>query len=122
MLISDFIKIHNTTKETVRHYVALGLMTPQRHGRNYWYVSTDEDDFEEIRELQGLGFSLAAISKIRAMHDTHCGTAEQWQFNVQLIDQELLKIDDQIKQLQSNRTSLQSLQKQLQNNLSRLAD
>jgi DNA-binding transcriptional MerR regulator len=122
MLISDFTKIHHTTKETVRHYVALGLLLPERHGRNYWYTATDEDDFEEVRGLQELGFSLAAISKIRAMHDTHCGTAEQWRFNAHLINQELAKIDLELTQLQSRRANLHRLQEQLQVNLDRLAD
>lgn len=70
MLIGEFIQKHQTTKDTVRFYVQEGLLTPVRRGRNYWYSAADESDFDQIKTLQQMGFSIAAIKQIREQHES----------------------------------------------------
>lgn len=113
MLIGEFIQKHQTTKDTVRFYVQEGLLTPVRRGQNYWYSAADESDFDQIKTLQQMGFSIAAIKKIREEHEKHCGTTEQWQFNLHLIDAELTEISVQEKQLADRRAGLTDLKEQL---------
>lgn len=113
MLIGEFTQRHHTTKDTVRFYMQERLLTPARHGRNYWYSATDESDFDQIKALQQMGFSIAAIKQIREQHENHCGTTEQWQFNLHLIDEELTEISVQERSLADRRTGLTDLKEQL---------
>lgn len=117
MLIGEFIQKYQTTKDTVRFYVAEGLLTPARHGRNYWYSEADGSDFEQIKALQEMGFSIASIQQIREQHDKHCGTTEQWRFNLSLIDRELTGITQREEELAHRRASLEDLKSQLMTRL-----
>lgn len=50
------------TARTIKYYEELGLLTPDRSGGNYRdYDAEDLERVERIRDLQGLGYSLAAI-------------------------------------------------------------
>ncbi|WP_179393756.1 MerR family transcriptional regulator [Lacticaseibacillus absianus] len=121
MLIGEFITAHQTTKETVRFYVQRGLMHPARRGRNYWYTAADAADFEAIRALQAMGFSIAAILEIRARHDSNCGTLAQWQANVQLVDRELKSIDEQLATLAVRQGQLRDVRAELATRIARAA-
>lgn len=114
-----FIQKYQTTKDNVRFYVEEGLLTPARHGRNYWYSEADGSDFEQIKALQEMGFSIAAIQQIREQHDKHCGTTEQWRFNLNLIERELAGITQQEQELANRRAGLEDLRDQL---ITRLGD
>lgn len=117
MLIGEFARAHETTKDTVRFYVERGLLTPARKGRNYWYDEQAAADFAAVRELQALGFSIATIQKLRERHLTQCGTHEQWEANRTLVAEELAAVDAELAALQDRRQRLTAVARELDERL-----
>lgn len=113
MFIGEFCRECQTTKDTVRFYVAERLLLPEKRGRNYWYSQQEVADFKEIRALQQLGFSIKAICQIRQLHTTQCGTTLQWQANAQIVAEELTKVEEELKVLQLRREKLKNVQEKL---------
>lgn len=69
MLISEFANITGLSRDTVRFYVRLGLLTPARTdkgGRNPYQVFTlaDAQVAEIIRVAQSLGMTLKEVSEL----------------------------------------------------------
>src|SRR5579863_7533637 len=69
MLISEFVRATGLSKDTVRFYVRLGLLTPETNGkggRNPYQVFTQEHvrNVKYIRLGQSLGMSLKEIALI----------------------------------------------------------
>lgn len=56
----------NVTPDTIRHYVHIGLLSPEKNPHNgYKYFNhTDTDRVRFVRKAKRLGFSLADISNI----------------------------------------------------------
>ena len=53
------------TPRTIKYYEELGLLTPDRSGGNYRdYDAEDLERVERIRNMQQLGYSLAAIREL----------------------------------------------------------
>lgn len=53
------------TPRTIKYYEELGLLTPDRAGGNYRdYDAEDIERVERIRNMQQLGYSLAAIREL----------------------------------------------------------
>lgn len=74
MRIGEFVALLNTTKDTVRHYEELNLITPIRKGNNKHYGEKDIQDFEVIMELKDYGISLKEIQIIfNLKHAFGCG-------------------------------------------------
>jgi DNA-binding transcriptional MerR regulator len=67
MKIGKFSEIHNITRDTVRHYLDLGLLVAEKKGGHYNFSDADCRDIKKIIELKNLGFSLNAAQKIMAM-------------------------------------------------------
>lgn len=77
MRIGDAAARLGVTPRTIKYYEELGLLTPDRSGGNY--RDYDEDDLERverIRNMQQLGYSLAAIRELvkyrRQVDDSGC--------------------------------------------------
>ena len=65
--VSEFAKFSRTTKETLRHYDRIGLLSPiSRGANNYRYYSNGQlAVINVIRTLQALGMTLDEIREIR---------------------------------------------------------
>lgn len=64
--VSELAKRASVTPDTVRHYVQIGLLHPQRHPVNH-YKLFELDDIHRlnfIRQAKNLGFTLVEISEI----------------------------------------------------------
>jgi DNA-binding transcriptional MerR regulator len=59
--IRDFVARLNTTKETVRHYEDLQLLTPIRSNNRREYGEKEVMNFQVIMELKSMGMGLKDI-------------------------------------------------------------
>jgi MerR family copper efflux transcriptional regulator len=69
MLISDFVRATGLSRDTVRFYVSLGILQPQKNGKGgrhpyQFFTADDVRNTEIIRESQLLGMSLKKIKNI----------------------------------------------------------
>jgi len=64
--VSELAKRADVTPDTVRHYVHIGMLSPERNPHNGYKLFTGEDvtRLRFIRQAQSLGFTLAEIGKI----------------------------------------------------------
>ena len=63
------------SRDTLRHYVALGLLHPQRNPKNGYleYSPEDENGVEFILQAKELGFTLQNIKELRdKVRDANC--------------------------------------------------
>ncbi|MHC5247954.1 MerR family transcriptional regulator [Enterococcus sp. LJL90] len=106
MNISQFVKQQKTTVDTVKHYLKLELLTPQK--KQSWYDFTEQEvaDFENIQALKKLGFSLALIKKLKESHEKYCGTSQQWQQNLRIIEEALAQVAIEKADLQLRENNL----------------
>lgn len=113
MFMGEFVKKNHTTKDRIRYYIELGLLTPIK--KNQWYCFEDKDQqvYESIIELKELGFSIKGIQKIYRSHLEKCGTIEQWQENLAIVKQEIVNLEEEIKGLASRKVKLMDVKNDL---------
>ena len=58
MRIGEFAQKHNTTHDTIRHYLDMGLLITEKKGGHYRFDESDSWDLENIIELKSMGFFL----------------------------------------------------------------
>lgn len=109
MYLKEFITKMDTTKDTVRFYLELSLLTPIRKGKNYWFTDNEVESFQEIKKLQELGFSLKEICAIKALHDQSCGTKMQHEKDLRFIEEKIAENDATIKELHRRKRDLLKL-------------
>lgn len=66
--IGEFAQKHNTTHDTIRHYLELGLLMTEKKGGHYRFDENDSWDLENIIELKTMGFSLSEIQELLCYH------------------------------------------------------
>lgn len=113
MYLKEFINKMDTTRDTVRFYLKLNLLTPARRGKNYWFTDQETEAFAEIKNLKELGFSLKEISSIKLLHDQSCGTKLQREKNLDLIKSKIEENALAISQLKQRQLELKQLEKAL---------
>lgn len=64
MKIGVFAASHHVSIDTVRHYIDLGLLLPEKHGSQYSFDIRCANDMEEINSLKAMGFTLAEIHTV----------------------------------------------------------
>jgi DNA-binding transcriptional MerR regulator len=64
MKIGSFAKHNQTSIDTIRHYMALELLVPEKVGSQYLFDTTCQDDYDEIIQLKAIGFTLAEIQTL----------------------------------------------------------
>jgi MerR family copper efflux transcriptional regulator len=103
MLISEFVRRTGLGRETVRHYVRLGLLQPQQTqigGRHPYLMFTDDDvaSVEAIRVGRALGLSLREISDMREERRKGHLPLEQ---RIRLMREQLARLDEKSAQLET---------------------
>jgi len=77
MKIGTFAKHNGVSIDTVRHYINLELIIPQKVNRQYSFDGQCQRDFDEILHLKSLGFSLLEIKNIFVIR--HLGKMTSYQ-------------------------------------------
>ncbi|MDX8412315.1 MAG: MerR family DNA-binding protein [Mariprofundaceae bacterium] len=72
MMVTELARCTNTSPDTVRYYVRIGLLNPRRHPANGYklFSSGDSKRVRFIRRAKALGYSLAEIELI-LKHSAH---------------------------------------------------
>lgn len=64
MRIGEFSKKTETSIDTIRHYIALGLLVPTKDGKYFKFDERCHDDLRRIKEMKEMDFSLQEIKNI----------------------------------------------------------
>ena len=64
MKIGQFAKLNNTSIDTIRHYMSLGLILPEKAGNQYDFDEKCMSDYLEIQRLKQIGFTLSEIQHL----------------------------------------------------------
>jgi DNA-binding transcriptional MerR regulator len=67
MRIGEFAKKHQTPVDSVYYYINLGLLVPQKMGKQYYFDAVCEKDMERIVLYKSWGFSLKDIHNILSL-------------------------------------------------------
>lgn len=63
MKIGEFAKKFDTSVSTVRHYINLGLLVPEKDGFQYCFEDDDCREMEIITTMKNAGFKLSELNK-----------------------------------------------------------
>ena len=63
MKIGDFSKKFNVSVATIRHYINLGLLVPEKDGFQYKFNDNDCHEMEIITDMKASGFKLSELSR-----------------------------------------------------------
>ncbi len=111
MKISKFIEAVCTTKDTVRHYEELGILNPIRKEKNARdYSEKDIEDFNVIKELQNLGFTLKDIQIIfQIKRETKCNSDELISTVLSILIARKKSLEEELIELQEKMQNLEEL-------------
>jgi len=115
MKISEFANKYDLSNDTVRYYMKLNLLVPQKKGGHYFFDEEAERDIEEILRLKDMGFSLQEIKKI--LYFKRIGKLTSYQRNnyyQNLYREKINEIDEKIKELKEAKNELEEKVKNLE--------
>lgn len=67
MKIGEFSEKFDVSMDTVRYYMEIGLLLPQKHGKNYEFGDADIDDMEFIVGLKRYHLSINVLNEIMSL-------------------------------------------------------
>ncbi|PGT19767.1 MerR family transcriptional regulator [Bacillus cereus] len=115
MKISKFADVNNISIDTIRHYIDLGLIIPEKKDSHYFFDEYCQKDIELILEYKWLGFSLNEIKELFLYKNL--GKSIDYEkdiFYQSLFKVKYEKIEQEIKTLEERKDKL----KEALNNLS----
>jgi DNA-binding transcriptional MerR regulator len=114
MKINEFSNKFDLSYDTIRYYMKLNLINPQKVGGHYEFDQEDQNDMEEILKLKEMEFSLDEIKEILSFK--RIGRLSNYQKNSyyqNLYQQKLKKIEKKIIELKDAKTALNAHLKRL---------
>ncbi len=116
MKIGEFVQLLNTTKDTVRHYEELNLVTPKWKNHHKEYGEKEILNFQVVKELKEYGLSLKDIQFIFDLKEAHqCGDKK-------LIHQVVEQLADHVNNLRKEEEELRRRRIALENKLKEIED
>ncbi|GAA0608795.1 hypothetical protein GCM10009001_27700 [Virgibacillus siamensis] len=115
MKIGEFITNLNTTKDTVRHYEKLHLLSPKQDGTYKEYSEKEVMDFQAVTDMKEMGMTLKDIQLIFQMKQSlGCRSPELIKSVKAQLKEHLASIIDEEQQLHKRRINLEETIKELQ--------
>lgn len=109
MRIGKFAEDNNLSIDTIRHYMELGLILPEKQGGQYYFDARCQKNLEHILELKSMGFSLSEI-KIILLY-MNFGKLSGYQEDVYykaLFQERYIKLEKEIQNLNAIKNKLES--------------
>lgn len=113
MKTGQITQAYHISRDTLRFYIRKGLLSPATQQGQYSWSQEDCKDLENILQLRELGLSIKAIKRMKEVHDTMCGTREQWLENRQVLQDEIAERKAHIQQLEQQIHHMTGLVEQL---------
>ena len=108
MKIGSFAEKNKITKDTVRHYMDLGILIPKKVGGQYHFTSSNQRDLDEIIHLKKLNFTLNEIKKIFWTQKIgNLSTATSDNFYRETFSQKVKEVQEKIIRLKGVEKTLQ---------------
>ena len=98
----------DVTPRTLRYYVYIELLQPERDGRSRWYGPKEVARMTLILRGRKFGFQLEDIRQWLLIYE-HEGTEAQMRAWIDLADRQLGELDEQRKQLDDAISELRTL-------------
>lgn len=64
MKIGEFAKKNQVSLDTIRHYMDINLIMPEKRGGQYDFDESCQKSFDEIVDLKGFGFTLSEVKTV----------------------------------------------------------
>lgn len=100
MLISKFAKMFNVSTDTVRYYMQLGLLLPEKKNHYHYFDETCLEEMKWIQELKSFHFSLEEISKLLSIiRITSLTNEDDINFVIEMLADKKRELQQEVKQL-----------------------
>lgn len=109
MKIGAFAKQNMVTIDTIRYYIDMELLVPQKVNKQYEFDRQCQRDFDEIRFLKALGFTLTEIKDIFVVR--HLGKMtpfEQDEYYKDIFREKVQETKAEIKRLSGKQSCLEA--------------
>jgi MerR family Zn(II)-responsive transcriptional regulator of zntA len=110
MLIGELAKMANVPKDTIRHYVEVGILSPskRRAGTRTYNEFTDVDlnKLNLILQSKSLGFSL---TEMKPYIDLYLNEALTDKIAIAAFEKKLIEVETKISQLKQMRLNLKKI-------------
>lgn len=103
MLIAEFAKVTGVSIDTIRFYIARGLLIPtagKKGGSRPYQVFNQADvtTLEMIKLQKSLGFSLREIAKINAGYNNAANNPNQ---TLEVLSQQIIRLEEKLAAVES---------------------
>ncbi|WP_214481115.1 MerR family transcriptional regulator [Bacillus sp. SM2101] len=105
--IGKFAESHQVSIDTVRHYMKLGLIVPEKRGGHYIFDKRCNDDFERVLILKEIGFSLKEIQSLQRAYRFFKGSKLEKEMYKEQLLQKKEDFENQIESLTRNKDKLE---------------
>ncbi|MER0124111.1 MerR family transcriptional regulator [Streptococcus sp. ZJ93] len=117
MKTGHITQTYKVSRDTLRFYIKKGLLAPTIQEGQYSWSEQDCQELENILQLRELGLSIKVIQRMKEVHDTMCGTREQWLENRHVLQNEIAERKKMIEQLEKQIHNMSGLIEQLDKKL-----
>ena len=118
--IRDLAAEYDITLRTIRHYEALGLVSPERRGSTRVFHQRDRIRLELVLRGRRLGFSLDEIARIVNMYDDQPGEAGQLEYLLDQIRVRRAELDRMRADIEQTERDLDVVEARCREDLARL--
>ncbi|WP_312722701.1 MerR family DNA-binding transcriptional regulator [Mobilicoccus sp.] len=119
--IAQVAEEFGVTHRTIRHYEALGLVSPERDGTRRLFHRRDRIRLDLVLRGRRLGFPLEEIRRIVDMYDDHPGERGQLEYVLAQIDERRADLEQRRADIEVALTELDTLERRCREDLEGLA-